>query len=112
MIDDLIDELTKQDRFDDVDEIYMNIEFLEIFNRKISKQELLKAMRSLKRANAMGCDLIHNVMLIKGNDALIEPILILYNLILDYGYHPFLWKLSEYNGIGKPGKDASILKNT
>ena len=111
MIDELIDRLIEQDKINDYDEIDMNIEYLEILNRKISKQELLKAMGSLKKANAMGCDFIHNVMLIEGKEILMERILILYNLILENGYHPFLWKLSEYNGIGKPGKNASILKN-
>ena len=88
-----------------------NFKFLYILNRKIKEQEIWRAVKVLKRKNAMGCDQIHNVMIIEGINELIPILLILFNLMLKYGKHPFLWKLSECNGMGKPGKDASIVKN-
>ena len=90
MIDELIENMIKYNKIDDYDEIDDRIEYLEILNRNFNKQELLKATGSLKRGNAMGCDLIHNVMLIEGKEILIEILLLLYNLILEKGYYPFL----------------------
>ena len=92
MIDDLIQNMIKYDRINDYDEIDDNVKYLEILNRKISRQEILKATGSLKRGNAMGCDLIHNVMLIEGKEILMERLLKLYNVILEKGYYPFLWR--------------------
>ena len=92
MIDDLIQNMIKYDRINDYDEIDGNVKYLEILNRKISRQEILKATGSLKRGNAMGCDLIHNVMLIEGKEILMERLLKLYNVILEKGYYPFLWR--------------------
>ena len=64
--------MIKYDKLDEYVAIDDTIEHLDILNRKISKQEILKAMGTIKRANAMGCDLIHNVMLNEGKDVLID----------------------------------------
>ena len=86
-------------------------ETITFLNRTISEQEIWKAIKTLKRKNAMGCDQIHNVMILEGIEVLMPYLVILFNLILKHGYHPFLWKLSESTGMGKPGKDASNIKN-
>ena len=50
-----------------IDEFFGEIkenEFLDILNRDITKQEIWKACSNLKRVNGMGCDWVHNVMII------------------------------------------------
>ena len=107
----LIDEYIENQDINTENKIDNTIKFLEILNRKITAQEVWKSISVLDRINGMGCDNIHNVMIIEGKYIIINDLVDLYNIILDSGYYPFLWKLSEHHGMGKPGKDASILKN-
>ena len=84
---------------------------LEILNREITRQEVWKACSDLKRVNGMGCDWLHNIMVIEGKEILIDVLVLIFNKILNDGIHPDLWKLSEYVGMGKPKKDASDVNN-
>ena len=71
----------------------------------------MKACSKLKKNNGMGCDWIHNRMVIEGKEILIPKLTIIFNKILNDGIHPTLWKCSEYVGMGKPKKDASDVNN-
>ena len=66
--------------------------FLDILNRDITRQEVWKACSNLKRVNGMGCDWLHNVMIIEGKSILVDKLVLLFNKILDECEHPFLWK--------------------
>ena len=84
---------------------------LKILNRKITEQEIWKAIKTLKRDNAMGPDAIHNIMILEAVEQLIPIFIRLFNAILEQGYHPFLWRISEFVGMPKPGKDPKYVKN-
>ena len=65
-----------------------NFKLLNLLNRNITEQEIWKSIKALKRKNAMGCDQIHNVMIIEGIEELMPLLLLLFNLMLNYGKHP------------------------
>ena len=96
-------------KFEDSDNI--TNEHSHILNKFISKQEIYIAMKGLKRKNAMGCDQVHNVMLIEGKDILIPAFDALFNMILRFGKHPDLWKCNNYAPMCKPGKIPYIASN-
>lgn len=86
-------------------------QYLHLLNKPITRQEIWKAIKTLKRENAMGPDIIHNVMILEAIEQLLPVFELLFNECLNQGYHPFLWRLSEFVGMPKPGKDSSKVKN-
>ena len=98
-----IDECIENDKFGEYfnEEVNDNIHILQ---RKINQQEIWKAISTLKRNNGMGCDWIHNIMIIEAKEVLVVIFEILFNKIINDGVHPKLWKLSEYVGMAKPKK--------
>ena len=83
----------------------------EILNRVIMEQEVYKAVKGLKRENAMGPDQVHNVMIIEGKELLVPALTRAYNICLKHKKWAFMWKLSNYGPMPKPGKDATQVKN-
>ena len=54
--------------------------FTRIINSNIKEQEIWKAIKQLKRENGMGCDNIHNMMIIEGKHILVPIILRIFNI--------------------------------
>ena len=71
----------------------------------ISEFEVADALRHLNRYKAMGSDRIHNLMLICGDEHLINCLTLIFNKCFKTGYFPKAWKISTILPIPKPGRD-------
>ncbi|NJO51594.1 MAG: hypothetical protein HC840_21665, partial [Leptolyngbyaceae cyanobacterium RM2_2_4] len=55
------------------------LEWIDILYRAVDEQEVQRALRALKRQNAMGPDNVHNVMLLEGKEDLVPALVKLFN---------------------------------
>ena len=68
-----------------------------------TKTELLKGLKGLKNNKASSFDRISNEMLKVGGNIIIEPLLKLFNSILNHSHYPSAWKYDILNPIHKSG---------
>ena len=84
----------------------------DILNRKITEQEIIKAIQSSKLDTACGYDNISIKLIHYARFVLAYYLQLLYNLIfLQWHIFPICWVLINMLGIPKPGRDNSIPKN-
>ena len=68
-----------------------------------TKTELLKGLKGLKNNKASSFDKISNEMLKIGGNIIFEPLLKLFNAILNHSLYPSTWKYDILNPIHKSG---------
>ena len=73
------------------------------FDEPINKEEIMKAIKTLKNGKSTSSDLISNEMLKYGIHQLIEPLLKLFNFIFEKGCFPKAWNESYISLIHKKG---------
>ena len=78
---------------------------------RITKEEILRNVKSSKKSSAPGEDGITYQMISKGGESFIQILLILYNLLLTIGYYPQAWRSVRCRMIGKPGKKGDVVGN-
>ena len=84
---------------------------LDTLNNPIQKYELLNCLKDLEKHKAYGPDLIHNLMLLNGDNNLHNKLLSLFNNCLQNGTFPNIWNYANIRPIPKPGKIHSDPKN-
>lgn len=72
-------------------------------NKEITSDEITKAIRQLKKKKSPGKDKILNEMIIYGQTVLNKPIKKLFNIILNTGKFPDIWRSSIIKPIYKSG---------
>ena len=72
-------------------------------DQHFTKAELLKGLKGLRNNKASSFDQISNEMLKVGGNIIIEPLLKLFNSILDHSLYPSAWKQDILNPIHKSG---------
>jgi hypothetical protein len=80
----------------------------DTFNEPFQPNEILKAVKTLKNGKSAAGDLISNEMIKYGFPVLIEPILILFNLIFEKGKFPKLWNESYITLLHKKGENLTL----
>ncbi len=90
--------------------IEANSQIDEDLNEKISKEEVVKTVKSLKNAKAAGPDRITNEMIKNAGSPFYSLLTGFYNRILSSGTYPKAWKMSIISTIYKAG-DANMPSN-
>ena len=78
-----------------------------ILNNEISKEEILKAVKTLKNGKAAGTDFISNEMIKSGIPILVNPLHKLFNLVFQSGTFPEIWNISYISLIYKKGDKSN-----
>ena len=74
-----------------------------VFNGKITSDEILKAIKTLKNNKSSAEDMIANEMLKNGTNILIKPLVKLFNIIFENGVFPTAWNTSLLVMLHKKG---------
>lgn len=99
---------------DEVNESFENIEnFLIDSNQvdKISKDEIIAVLKTIRPYKSPGTDNIPNILLKRLPEKGIQALMNIFNSCLIIGYFPQSWKIARVIPIAKPGKDKSDPKN-
>ena len=84
---------------------------IDTLNNPIQKYEILNCIKKLQKDKAYGPDMIHNLMIIKGDHILLTKLVILFNNCLRKGAFPEVWNYANIHPIPKPKKVHSDPKN-
>ena len=93
----------------DLDKIDCNIEssslqaIKDILNKPITEEELVARLRRLKNKKACGIDGLSSEFLKYAEDILLQPLLALYNYMLEHGDFPAQWAEGIVNPLYKKG---------
>lgn len=80
-----------------------NTEHLQLLNHKITPTEIIQNISNLKNGKSAAADKICNEMLTYGINELINPLVKLFNIVLDSGHFPHQWNESLITLIHKKG---------
>ena len=74
-----------------------------LFEKPLSKNEILKAVKSLKNNKSASFDKVTNEMLKSSMPVLLDPIFLLFQTIIDSSIYPSSWKVDILSPIHKKG---------